>query len=62
MNLINKILEYIIPIVAGGICLFFAIKGYPMAKKNPSKKKRNILGMILGGGLIIVSLILIIFL
>lgn len=55
----QKIIDYIIPIGAGFISLIFAIVGYPKAKKDSKTKKRNIMGMVLGGSLIVLSLILI---
>ena len=36
----QKILNYLIPIMSGVILLLFAIKGYPIAKEDPKKKKK----------------------
>lgn len=55
----QKIIDFIIPIGAGLVSLVFAIVGYQKAKKDSKKKKTNIMGMILGGSLIVLSLILI---
>ena len=52
-----KLLDYIIPLLAGITITVFALLGYPKAKKE-NKQRQNIMGLILGIFLIVSSLCL----
>lgn len=59
MYSMNGFTGYIIPLLAGVVFVVFPILGYSKAKADPKKKRRNILGFLLGVFLIITSLVLI---
>ncbi len=58
MDIFYKILDYIIPVIAGFVILIFAIMGYPKAKSTGTEKK-NIILIVLGCGLILASILFI---
>ena len=57
MDFFYKILDYIIPIITGLLIIVFAIRGYKNAKRVGTERK-NIRYMIMGGIMILASLLL----
>jgi len=54
----GKLLDYFIPLLGGIILMVFALLGYSKAKKDPKKKRQNIIGFVLGFFIIISTLFL----
>jgi zinc transporter ZupT len=55
--MLNKLIDYILPLIGGIILIVFALLGYNKAKKL-KKERQNIMGLLLGILLIVSSLCL----
>jgi zinc transporter ZupT len=55
--MLNKLIDYILPLTGGIILIVFALLGYNKAKKL-KKERQNIMGLLLGIFLIVSSLCL----
>jgi hypothetical protein len=58
--MLNKLIDYFLPLLGGIILIVFALLGYKKAKRL-KKERQNIMGLLLGILLIVSSLCLCIF-